>query len=276
MEILTIIKGFVIGGSMLIPGVSGGTMAMILKLYKRLITSISSFMKHKKESILFLLQFCIGAGAAWLILSGPMVALNGAFPKQMACFVVGAIVGGIPVIYRETKVTRFSIWSVVFLAIGLVLVFGLAALPKNGFDNAGAGLGGIMIQFLAGLLGALALILPGISFSSMLYMMGVYDYIWGAVGNRDVIALLPFALGMIIGILFLTKFLDLAMTRFPHATYMIILGFVIGSIWDILKEMPGAPVGAEIPACILLMVLGFLIIYILSRTEDRYEKNNSK
>ena len=276
MEILTIIKGFVIGGSMLIPGVSGGTMAMILKLYKRLITSISSFMKHKKESILFLLQFCIGAGAAWLILSGPMVALNGAFPKQMACFVVGAIVGGIPVICRETKVTRFSIWSVVFLAIGLVLVFGLAALPKNGFDNAGAGLGGIMIQFLAGILGALALILPGISFSSMLYMMGVYDYIWGAVGNRDVIALLPFALGMIIGILFLTKFLDLAMTRFPHATYMIILGFVIGSIWDILKEMPGAPVGAEIPACILLMVLGFLIIYILSRTEDRYEKNNSK
>ena len=276
MEILTIIKGFVIGGSMLIPGVSGGTMAMILKLYKRLITSISSFMKHKKESILFLLQFCIGAGAAWLILSGPMVALNGAFPKQMACFVVGAIVGGIPVIYRETKETRFSIWSVVFLAIGLVLVFGLAALPKNGFDNAGAGLGGIMIQFLAGILGALALILPGISFSSMLYMMGVYDYIWGAVGNRDVIALLPFALGMIIGILFLTKFLDLAMTRFPHATYMIILGFVIGSIWDILKEMPGAPVGAEIPACILLMVLGFLIIYILSRTEDRYEKNNSK
>lgn len=272
MEILTIIKGFIIGGSMLIPGVSGGTMAMILKLYRRLITSISSFMKHKKESILFLLQFVIGAGAAWLILSRPMVALNAAFPKQMACFVVGAIVGGIPVIYRETKAKKFSIWSIVFLAVGLVLVFGLAALPQNGFENTGTGLGGIMIQFLAGILGALALILPGISFSSMLYMMGVYDFIWGAVGNRDVVALLPFGLGMIIGILFLTKFLDVAMTRFPHATYMIILGFVIGSIWDILKEMPGAPVGMEIPVCIILTVLGFLIIYLLSRTEDRYEK----
>lgn len=274
MEVLTIIKGFIIGGSMLIPGVSGGTMAMILKVYRRVITSISSFMKHKKESILFLLQFCIGAGVAWLVLSGPMVALNGAFPKQMACFVVGAIVGGIPVIYRETKAARFSIWSVVFLAIGLVMVFGLAALPQNGFENSGTGLGGVMIQFLAGILGALALILPGISFSSMLYMMGVYDFIWGAVGNRDVVALLPFGIGMIIGILFLTKFLDIAMTRFPHATYMIILGFVIGSIWDILKEMPGAPAGGEIPICILLMVLGFLIIYILSRTEDKYEKNN--
>ena len=274
MEILTIIKGFIIGGSMLIPGVSGGTMAMILKLYRRLITSISSFMKHKKESVLFLLQFCIGAGAAWLILSRPMVALNGAFPKQMACFVVGAIVGGIPVIYRETKETKFSIWSVVLLAIGLVLVFGLAALPRNGFENSGAGLGGVMIQFLAGILGALALILPGISFSSMLYMMGVYDFIWGAVGNRDVVALLPFGLGMIIGILFLTKFLDVAMTRFPHATYMIILGFVIGSIWDILKEMPAAPAGVEIPVCIALMAAGFLIIYLLSRTEDKYEKNS--
>ena len=274
MEILTIIKGFIIGGSMLIPGVSGGTMAMILKLYRRLITSISSFMKHKKESVLFLLQFCIGAGAAWLILSRPMVALNGAFPKQMACFVVGAIVGGIPVIYRETKETKFSIWSLVFLAICLVLVFGLAALPRNGFENSGAGLGGVMIQFLAGILGALALILPGISFSSMLYMMGVYDFIWGAVGNRDVVALLPFGLGMIIGILFLTKFLDVAMTRFPHATYMIILGFVIGSIWDILKEMPAAPAGVEIPVCIALMAAGFLIIYLLSRTEDKYEKNS--
>ena len=274
MEILTIIKGFIIGGSMLIPGVSGGTMAMILTLYRRLITSISSFMKHKKESVLFLLQFCIGAGAAWLILSRPMVALNGAFPKQMACFVVGAIVGGIPVIYRETKETKFSIWSVVFLAIGLVLVFGLAALPRNGFENSGAGLGGVMIQFLAGILGALALILPGISFSSMLYMMGVYDFIWGAVGNRDVVALLPFGLGMIIGILFLTKFLDVAMTRVPHATYMIILGFVIGSIWDILKEMPAAPAGVEIPVCIALMAAGFLIIYLLSRTEDKYEKNS--
>lgn len=275
MEILTIIKGFIIGGSMLIPGVSGGTMAMILKLYRRLITSISSFMKHKKESILFLLQFCIGAGAAWLILSGPMVALNGAFPKQMACFVVGAIVGGIPVIYRETKVKRFNIWSVVFLAIGLVLVFGLATLPRNGFESTGAGLASVLIQFLAGILGALALILPGISFSSMLYMMGVYDFIWGAVGNRDIVALLPFAIGMVVGVLFLTKFLDIAMTKFPHATYMIILGFVIGSIWDILKEMPGAPVGAEIPICILFMALGFLIIYLLSRTEDKYEKNRS-
>ena len=274
MEILTIIKGFIIGGSMLIPGVSGGTMAMILKLYRRLITSISSFMKHKKESVLFLLQFCIGAGAAWLILSRPMVALNGAFPKQMACFVVGAIVGGIPVIYRETKETKFSIWSLVFLAIGLVLVFGLAALPRNGFENSGAGLGGVMIQFLAGILGALALILPGISFSSMLYMMGVYDFIWGAVGNRDVVALLPFGLGMIIGILFLTKFLDVAMTRFPHATYMIILGFVIGSIWDILKEMPAAPAGVEIPVCIALMAVGFLVNFLLSRTEDKNGKNS--
>ena len=79
---------------------------------------------------------------------------------------------------------------------------------------------------------------------------------------------------MIIGILFLTKFLDVAMTRFPHATYMIILGFVIGSIWDILKEMPAAPAGVEIPVCIALMAAGFLIIYLLSRTEDKYEKNS--
>ena len=114
MEPMILMKGFLIGASMLIPGVSGGTMAMIFGIYDRLISSISSFMKHKKESALFLLQFVIGAGAAFLILAGPMAALSRNFPREMAFFVIGAIVGGIPVIYKETKVKKLSIYSLIY------------------------------------------------------------------------------------------------------------------------------------------------------------------
>ena len=128
-----------------------------------------------------------------------------------------------------------------------------------------------MIQFLAGILGALALILPGISFSSMLYMMACMissGELW-AIGTlwpccpspgHDHRHPVP------------DQISGRGYDPVPHATYMIILGFVIGSIWDILKEMPAAPRGVEIPVCIALMAAGFLIIYLLSRTEDKYEK----
>ena len=268
MEPMILMKGFLIGASMLIPGVSGGTMAMIFGIYDRLISSISSFMKHKKESALFLLQFVIGAGAAFLILAGPMAALSRNFPREMAFFVIGAIVGGIPVIYKETKVKKLSVYSLIYLAIGLLLVVLSGMMPRNLFSAGDSSLMGFVFQFIAGILGALALVLPGISFSSMLYMMGVYETIFGAIGNRDVMGVLPFALGCILGILLLTRFLEIAMKKYPHPTYMIILGFVIGSIGDIIAEMPGLAGIWNTLFCIVLAAVGFICIRLLSRYEE--------
>ncbi len=269
-EISTIIKGFIIGGSMLIPGVSGGTMSMIFKVYDRMISSVSSFMKHKKESFFFLLQFVLGAGAAFLILSGPMASLNRHFPQEMGFFVIGAVIGGIPVIYKETRTEHLSFKSFLYLAAGLALVFSIAMLPKNLFHAGNGGLLSFLIQFLAGILGALALVLPGISFSSMLYMMGVYNFIFGALGDRNFLALFPFGAGCILGILLLTRFLETAMKRYPHPTYMIILGFVMGSIGDIMGEIPRMSAGIEIFSCIFWAAAGFFIIYLLSRWEERH------
>ena len=110
-----------------------------------------------------------------------MAALTERFPEQTAFFVLGAILGGIPVIWKASTIRRPSVSSFLWLAAGILMVVALSFLPKNLFDGGEASLLGFVIQFIAGILGALALVLPGISFSSMLYMMGVYNFIFSSI-----------------------------------------------------------------------------------------------
>lgn len=268
MDIKTIWKGFLVGISMMIPGVSGGTMSIILGIYDRLISSVSSFMKHKKESFLFLFQFALGGGTAFLFLSGPMASLTRRFPMETAFFVVGAILGGVPVIFKKAKTETLSFSCFLYFFAGFFLVFLTGNLPENLFHGGGNGLFSVLIQIAAGILGALALILPGISFSSMLYMMGVYKTVFSAIGNREFLLLFPFTAGCIIGIVFLTKLLEKAMNEHPTPTYFIILGFVTGSVIDILKELPYYPEAPAIIFYVIFSCIGFFLIRFLARWES--------
>lgn len=261
------LKAFLIGGSMLIPGVSGGTMSMIFGVYERLIAAVNT---HKKEDLLFLLRFVLGAGAAFLLLSAPMAALIRHFPQEMAFFVLGVMVGGVPVIYRAAGCPGLSGRTAFCLAAGISLVFLLRLLPDGLFRGGSASLSGILIQFTAGILGALALVLPGISFSSMLYLMGVYEFILNAMGTGQIFLLIPFLAGMVFGILLLTRFLDRAMKNRPEVSYMVILGFVMASLWDIFSALPSLPTGEGLLFCLFLAAAGFLITSLMAGTDSRF------
>lgn len=271
MDRFLMLKAFLIGGSMLVPGVSGGTMAMIFGVYGRLISAVNT---HKKEDLLLLFRFVCGAGAAFLLLSAPMAALNRHFPREMAFFVLGVMVGGVPVIYRAARCPGLSGRTVCFLVLGIASVFLLRILPSGLFQGGNHSLSGILVQFVAGILGALALVLPGISFSSMLYLMGIYDFLLTAMGTGQIFFLIPFLAGGLFGILLLTRFLDRAMKKHPEASYMVILGFVMASLWDIFAALPSMPTGAGLLFCLFLSAAGFLITWLMagagsSQAEDR-------
>ena len=89
-------KGLLIGSTMLVPGVSGGSMAMILGIYDRLISSVSSFTKNIKDNLRFLSLFVLSAGVGMILLAKPILSLLETYPKPMSCFFVGAAAGGIP------------------------------------------------------------------------------------------------------------------------------------------------------------------------------------
>lgn len=259
------LKAIFIGGTMLVPGVSGGTMAMLLGIYDRLIYAVSSFRKDIRGNIFFLWMFVLGGLAGIFLFSKPILYMIETFPRPSLFFFLGAVAGGIPMIVRHSSVQKVTFRVCAYVIIGVVIVYLIAKLPPGLFS---AGDGGSVTRFfwltVAGVLAAIALVLPGISVSYMLLMLGLYDMTMKAITELDFGRLLPLAVGVGGGILLTTKFLERAMNRHPQPTYLIILGFILASTAEIF---PGLPVGIEWLICPLTLAAGFGCVYAMSRLE---------
>lgn len=238
---------------MLIPGVSGGTMAMILGEYDRLLGAVSSLRRQWKGSLWFLGLFAGGGILGMVLLARPLLYLLEQYPRPLLYFFMGGAAGSIPAIYEKAGVTRFSWRAVLYLALGIdgVLVFSL--LPEHTWSFQ-RNLPGILALAGAGILAAVALVLPGISVTYMLLMLGVYEPVVQAIGRLELSILIPLGIGGILGILLTTKLLDMAMKRCPRASYLGILGFVLGSL---MQVFPGLPVGREWILCVGMAVAGY-------------------
>lgn len=260
--ISTIIKGFCIGATMLVPGVSGGSMAMILGIYQDLIAAVSSF--FKKKNLLFLVLFLIGSLSGMVLCAKPLLTLIEWFEKPVMYFFMGAVAGSVPMIYRKAQVGRPTVSTFVYLILGIALVLSFAFMPSTLFSAPPAGIWGYVIQIVGGVIVSIALVLPGISVSYMLLLMGLYETVMTALGSLQFVSLIPLGIGLVGGILLTTRLLEAAMVRFPKPTYLIILGFVLGSV---IQVFPGVPYGWDILWCILTAAAGFAAIYFLSKNE---------
>ena len=248
-------KGAVVGGTMLIPGVSGGTTAIILGIYDQLVRAVSGFRAHKRESLRLLFWFCLGACGGILLLARPLLGLLERFPLPTGCFFLGAVAGSVPAVYRKSRIQHFQ-WRVpVYVLLGAALMLALNRLPVPAHEAAAGGGGGFLLLLLAGALSAAALVLPGISVSYLLLLLGLYDGTMTAIARLDLAFLFPLALGLLAGIFLFTRALDLLMTRYPRATYLVILGFMLASLPTLLPGLPGA---AEWLPCLLSLLAGFL------------------
>lgn len=263
-KIMTALKGFLIGGTMLVPGVSGGSMAMILGIYQRLVSAVSSFFRHKRESFIFLSLFAIGGGAGMLLLSKPILHLLHTYPMPMLYFFMGAVAGGVPLILRQAKIKKFT-WRVpLYTALGILIVLLINLLPTGSAQaEMETSIVSVLLLGLAGFIAAAALVLPGISVSYLLLLMGLYDEMMKAISNFYLPFLVPLGVGLILGIILTTKLLDKAMSAHPQPTYLIILGFIIASVAEIY---PGLPAGAaELLICFFMLCGGYVLISLLSR-----------
>jgi len=260
-----IYKGMLIGSTMLIPGVSGGSMAIILGIYDRLVAAVSSFTQNVKENIAFLLMFAVSAGIGMFLLAKPILVLWEMYPKAMGFFFVGAVAGGIPAIYKEAGIEKIKWRYVAYVLFGLLIV---AAMSMAGTEEVSGLAGGqlsAVYLFLTGILIAAALVLPGISVSFLLLFMGLYNELMRAISELDILFLLPMGFGILLGVVLVTKALETAMKKYPQVTYLTILGFVIGSL---IEVFPGMPVGYEWIWCVSVALSGFYCIVTLSGAES--------
>lgn len=269
------LKGFIIGSSMSVPGVSGGTMAILLGIYDRLIGAISNFFKDIVGNFLFLLKFCIGAFAGIGSLAFVITWLMEKFPLPVSFFFLGAVVGGIPALYKKTKESKFQFSSAIYFLIGLVVVVSIGFIPKNVL-NFDAGSNAFM-WLITGIIVAVALVLPGISTSHMLIVLGMYDTALNAITDFDIVFIGVLGVSVLIGVILTTKPLEWTMKKFPHQTYCMIMGFVLGSTTEIFKDkiIPAIPDNTDLTwwiisvlISIVAFVVGIYAIMFLSRFSD--------
>lgn len=270
-----VIKGFIVGSSMSVPGVSGGTMALILGIYDRLIYSIAHVLDDTKKNLLFLFWFLLGSGIGIGSLAFVIKWLLETFPLIISFFFIGAVLGGLPYLFSKANVYSLSLKTVLFVLIGMFSVIFIRFLPVNALNfNMNQWITSVLLLILIGIVLALALILPGISTSHILLVVGLYSPLLTAITQMDLIFLVLISVSTLGGVFIITRPMEWLMIQFPNETYLLIIGFVIGSTMDIIGDImiPAIPSVVTFEwiimigfSSLLCLILGYTSVYALSK-----------
>ena len=273
-----LICGALIGISSIIPGMSGGTMAVILDIFDQMIGSISSLRHTFKKSVCYLFPIGLGMAAGVLLFSGVLSGLLASYPVPMQFFFIGVVVGSIPLVLRKEREEAFRPHS--FLALIVTLAAMLCVYFIRPDDTAVQLIRTPdmvqMVQLgLYSAFAAAAMVIPGVSGSFFLMLFGVYHSILAAVSELNMSVLIPVGVGMVIGILFCAKILDILLKAHKQAVYFGILGCVIGSIPNI---WPSGLSCAHILPAIVFCALGAAISFFASSEwlRNRFQRLNGK
>lgn len=240
-----IIKGMMIGIANIMPGVSGGTLAVSMGIYDKLIHCITHILSEFKESMKFLLPIFAGAGIALVALTFVIEALFQYYPIPTNLLFIGLIVGGLPPVVTKVKSHKLSFGHILAGLLFFALVVGMAMMGDNGNRQVTLNLGiGPMIKLvLVGIIAAATMIIPGVSGSMVLLILGYYQPIiqqitafCTAVITLDmagilhgIAILLPFGIGVLIGILGIAKIIEIIFEKYPVYVYCAIIGLIAAS-----------------------------------------------
>lgn len=266
---VNILKGILISISLLVPGVSGGTMMIVLNVYDKSIEALSALISRKLVHIKLLIQLAIGGIVGLLLFSRAMSWALDTHEDIMGFLFLGIVIAGLYAIIKKVKWKNFKIYQIIYLIVGILIAMAMTNMEAASLiEFGGSWIQRLIIIIIAGIIIAVALILPGISTSFLLLALGIYGETLNAINTFDVEFLLPLAIGVIIGVLLTTKLLEYCMKCLPNPTYLMILGFILGSVSEIF---PGVPSGAvNWFTCILAFVVGLAIMIFIQLLMKKY------
>ncbi len=238
-HIRNVIAGAIIGVANIIPGVSGGTMAVVLGVYDKLISSISLNLKKLKQNWLFLLTILGGAGVGILLFANILTYCFENYNVPTQFFFIGLIAGSIPLIYEKTtEHKKFQTINIIPFSITLLSMILLGAIkePSNLGIQTNLSVSLFVILVLSSILASISMIIPGLSGSFILKALGQYETVLAAIDRLDIIMLIPVGIGVVIGILGGAKLISILFKKFHQGIYAAILGLIIGSIFTIIPK----------------------------------------
>ena len=289
---LNFIRGFCMALADSVPGVSGGTVAFLLGFYDKFIGSLDALvagsMQEKKEAIIFLIKIMVGWVVGFLMAVSILASIFDAQIYKISSLFMGFILFAIPIVVKEEKANmKFNASSIIAGIIGIAIValityFNPIAGQGSTVDLSSLNISLILYVFVAAMFAISAMVLPGISGSTLLLIFGLYVPIISAVKavisfNLDYLPILiVFALGILAGIVSVVRVIKWALDKHRSIMIFLIIGMMIGSFYAIIMgpqtlSTPKAPLSFS-SFDILWFVVGGLIIFGLQKMKDVTEK----
>lgn len=265
-------KGFLIGLANIIPGVSGGTMAVSFGIYEEIIEIASNIFKNFKKNMAFILPIGIGAVIAIALLSNVITICLDKYQVATPLLFVGLILGGLPAIVKNigkkiTKPTNLIVFSITILFM-LFIYLGIKDAKDVDFTNVDAI--GYIILFIVGAIAAITMVVPGISGSFVLMLIGYYKPIVKTVSDlthfnniiHNLCILIPFGFGVLFGIVSVSKLIKYCLKKYPEQTYSSIVAFVLSSVVLIIYPLLNVSASiTELIVGIVLLLMGSILTY---------------
>ncbi len=272
-HIINVLKGVVIGVANAIPGVSGGTMMVIMKVFDRLLGAVTLNLKKLKENFVFLLTIIIGMGIGVILSAKVLNICFENFYVQTQFFFMGVVLGSLPMIYKEaTKEKKLEPLHLIPFAIGLGVIIGVTVISMSATNSVITSLTPVTFFYLLmiSVVAAAAMIMPGLSGSLVLLILGGYQTVINAVDEMNIMVLIPVGIGIILGILLCAKVITLCLKKWQRGTYAVILGLIVGSfyaIWprETIDSVTGEITGASFEfnsTGIIAIVIGIIGILL--------------
>ncbi|WP_090236412.1 DUF368 domain-containing protein [Lentibacillus halodurans] len=268
MEWKNIYRGMLMGASDVIPGVSGGTIAVLLGIYDQLIAAVNGFLsKNWKKQLGFLIPLGIGIVLAVFLLSHVIEWLFGHYPGPTQFFFLGLIIGVLPYLSRKADAKNtFEIKHVLLLVVGAVIVGSMVFLQTNeGTAIENVTMSTYILLFFSGFIASSAMILPGISGSFMLLIIGVYTTVFSGISNFQLDIIIVTGAGIVIGLVVMSKIIHFFLKNYYTGTFAVIIGMVIGSIFVVFPGWPTDP--SHVLFSIVAFALGLAAAYMLGKVE---------
>lgn len=243
--IKSVLKGIVIGIANIVPGVSGGTMMVSMGIYDKLIHCITHLFSEFKKSVKFLFPIAVGMVIAIVGSSFALKELFTRIPIQTNLLFVGLILGGLPAIGKNVKGKRIRIGHIIAALAFFALVAGMAAMGET--EGASADLsfsvGNMLVLFVVGVITSATMVIPGVSGSMVLMLMGFYKPVLLTITNfitalvhldmNGILAgcgiLIPFGIGVVAGIFGIAKVVEIVFDKYPLYAYWAIIGLIVAS-----------------------------------------------
>ena len=282
---LNFLRGVLIGIAEVIPGVSGGTLALITGIYSRLLNNIDALFKSLRNisnpkklarnlialEWKFLLPVFIGMAVALITTASFMEGLLESNPIELRAVFAGLVAAGIYIPYKMSVKVNGDNWGLrdyLLALIGALAAFFLTGLPQGEVSNPGP-----TLIFFSAAIAICALVLPGISGSFLLLTIGMYSATISAVNDRDLQYLLIFALGALLGLASFVSLLKFLLSQRARPTLVLLAGLMFGSLralwpWQGEDRELVSPYSSELIA-LLLFLAGALIVAFLVKVEER-------